>query len=335
MKFKKYHSINQFRDVVKSVQRQADFKGLDDENNAIYENSVKPIIKFKGTVKVHGTNAGITYSPVEGILGQKRNSLLSADNLASHFGFNQFVQVEKSEYFTKVMSQLWEEHCEGDEQMVIFGEWAGSNIQKGVAVAELEKAFYFFDAGVVDQEGNIKWIQGITLPEESKVYNILDFETFEIEIDFNKPELSVDKLIDITTKVEDECPVGKYFGVQGIGEGVVWTSFYKDQKLIMKVKGEKHSVTKVKKLASVDVEKLESIIKFVDYACTENRVLQAIQETSADSRQHTPDVIRWVANDIIKEETDTLLENGLEWKQVAKNVANKTREIFFRELDKF
>ena len=41
-----------------------------------------------------------------------------------------------------------------------------------------------------------------------------------------------------------------------------------------KVKGEKHSSSKVKKLASVDVEKLNSIKDFVDYAVTESRLEQ-------------------------------------------------------------
>lgn len=334
MKFKAYQKIGQFRDVVRGVCQRADFKGLDSEGNAIYEESVKPVITFKGTVKVHGTNAGITYSPSEGLLAQKRGSLLTKDNLTSHFGFNQFVQVEKVDYFTKVMEYLWNDYCNEGDQFVIYGEWAGQRIQANVAVAELEKAFYFFDAGIVHPDGTITWVQDVVLPQEPKVYNITDFQTFELEIDFNSPQKAVDTLIAITEEVERECPVGKHFGVSGVGEGVVWTAFYKGQKLVMKVKGEKHSVSKVKKLTSVDVEKIESIENFAAYACTQNRVLQAIAETGAQKRRDTPKVISWVANDIIKEETDTLLENGLEWKQVARAVANLARDFFFKEIGK-
>ena len=47
---------------------------------------------------------------------------------------------------------------------------------------------------------------------EHKIYNIEDYETYEIEIDFNYPQLAQNKIIEMTIAVEDECPVGKAFG---------------------------------------------------------------------------------------------------------------------------
>jgi hypothetical protein len=41
-------------------------------------------------------------------------------------------------------------------------------------------------------------------------------------------------------------------------------------------------------------------------------------------------LIRWVVNDILKEETDTLVRNGLEPKDVNKYVSVKVREMFFK-----
>jgi hypothetical protein len=43
------------------------------------------------------------------------------------------------------------------------------------------------------------------------------------------------------------------------------------------------------------------------------------------------DVIRWVVNDVIKEEMDTLVENQLEPKEINKYVSSKVREMFFKQ----
>ena len=240
------------------------------------------------------------------------------------------------------MDELWKEFCEEGQQITIFGEWAGDGIQKGIGIAELERAFYIFDCKVRDIETKEDMWIPVTGTYKSKfdfniprVYNIANFPTYKIDIDFEHPKEAQNELIKITEQVEKECPVAKQLGVKDnlTGEGVVWTSFFKGKKLIFKVKGEKHSNTKVKKLASVDPEKLESIKNFVEYACTENRIEQGIKETGATERKDVGNLIRWVANDIIDEESDTLESNGIKWKEVAKGVADKTRKYYFNKLN--
>lgn len=336
MKFNKYHKIRQFRDVIRDINHKAHFVRLDENNNPIYDTSLKkPVLKFKGTIKLHGTNAMITYTPESGIMAGKRSSLLPSDQASAHFQFNGFVMSNK-EYFTELMSQLWEQHCEDGEQITLFGEWAGKGIQKNVGISEIEKSFFVFDCKVRNIETDEdKWIDVSQLSFElENVYNINQFKTFEVDIDFNNPAKIQNKLIELTNEVESECPVAKQLRVKEnlVGEGIVWTAYWRDEKYIFKVKGEKHSSTKVKKLAQVDTEKLESIEKFVEYACTENRIEQGIQESGAKERSDVGNLIRWIANDIIVEETDTLTDNGLVWKDVAKQVATKTRTYFFEKL---
>ena len=171
--------------------------------------------------------------------------------------------------------------------------------------------------------------------EDKRVFNILDFETYSMDVDFNMPQLSQNALAEITTKVEKECPVAKRFGIDnGLGEGVVWSTTYKGKNYRFKVKGQKHSVTKVKKLASVDVEKLNSIKEFVDYAVTENRVNQGVQIIFGSSdnidRKKMGDFLRWVISDITNEEGDTMKENDLSSKDVNKHISFKAREMFFK-----
>ena len=337
MEFKAYHKIRQFKDIVRDIQFKANFKGLDESGEPIYKESKKPILTFSATTKLHGTNAGICYTPEKGIVAQKRSSLLPTDVLTGHFGFNQFVLVEKREFFETLMKSLHSAFCDPEEQITIYGEWAGNGIQKGVGISELPKGFYIFDCKVYNSTTDTqRWLDVSEFGlNESKIFNITTFPTWNLEIDFNQPAMSQNKLVEITEQIEKECPVSKQLGIKdGIGEGAVWTCFWNDEKYIFKVKGEKHSVTKVKKLASVDPEILTSIQKFIDYACTPNRIEQGIQEVNATEKKNMPDLLRWVANDIISEETDTLVANNLEWKQVARECSNRVRQYYFTKLDK-
>lgn len=170
----------------------------------------------------------------------------------------------------------------------------------------------------------------------NQIFFIDQFQTWDIEIDFNKPELIQNELIKITEEIEKECPVGKYFGVSGIGEGAVWDCEYKDNHLQFKIKGEKHSVSKVKTLASVDVEKVESIREFVSNVVTENRLKQGLdylkQMSLEPINKNVGTFIRWCCVDIFKEESDTIISNQLDVKLISKEISNVARKWYFEQI---
>lgn len=59
----KFPSIEQFRNIVSNILRHFNFVGLDESGEAIYDQTLqKPTITFKGTVKLHGTNAGVSFN---------------------------------------------------------------------------------------------------------------------------------------------------------------------------------------------------------------------------------------------------------------------------------
>ena len=217
-----------------------------------------------------------------------------------------------------------------------------SNIQKGVAINGLPKMFVIFAVKIVNGESNY-YLTYDKISEykspENNIYNINDYQTFEIDIDFSKPEEAQNKLVEITNAVEAECPVGKAFGKIGVGEGVVWESYYKGRRYIFKVKGTQHSSSRVKKLAEVDVEKIASIKEFASYVVTENRLNQAIEQVFTcnsiePDKKHTGTFLTWIANDVAKEEMDTLIENGFEPNDVMPHIKEYARKWFFAELDK-
>ena len=125
--------------------------------------------------------------------------------------------------------------------------------------------------------------------------------------------------------------------VSMIGEGIVYKTDTERGTLRMKVKGEKHSSSKVKTLATVNTEKVNSIKEFAEYVVTESRLEQGIEKvfTSVNEQidiKKMGDFLRWITNDVIKEEMDTLKDNGLEPKEVTTAISNVARKWF---LDKW
>lgn len=324
MKFFKYPSIEQFRNIIKAVKSQHDYQGKDEDGESIYQhNSPYPTLDFVGTVKLHGTNAAIVKHKDGNITFQSRERVLTLqyDNAgfaAAMLGCNLDFLFEGIEF---------------KEYIAVYGEWCGGNIQAGIALNQLPKMFVIFGIKI---DGEWKQVPASLHSEEQRIFNIYQFPTYPISIDFNQPELAQNKLIEMTLEVEKECPVGKYFGVSGVGEGIVFTAV-NNHNFKFKSKGEKHSVSKVKTLNSIDVESLQEINEFVDYAVTENRLQQGLDWVKTNISQtpeakHTGDFIRWIVNDVYKEEEDTIVKNKLDVKKINAAIPKKAKEWFFNNI---
>ena len=333
MKHYNFGSIEQFRNICKQIKMEAEYQGKDADGNAIYNpNAPKPVLSFTGTVKLHGTNAAVVYSKEHGLYAQSRERVLSIESDNAGFAF--YVESNR-EYFEKKFAQIMTDDY---DTVVIYGEWAGGNIQKGVGICNVPKKFYpflmkyFKGDELFLQEipygGNDGWLANTSIG----IHPITQFDNFQMYIDFNHPEIIQNDLIRVTEEVEHECPVARHFGFSGIGEGVVWTADWNGKQYRFKVKGEKHSSSKVKTLASVDTDKIESCQKFAEYAVTESRFEQALQAVFPDGNLDVKQIgvlLKWMNTDIIKEEMDTLVANNLEFKEVAKHIADATKKMFF------
>ena len=328
MLFSKYPSIEQFRHFLKDANY---FRNLD--NVDIAKQFEK--IKLVGSVKIHGSNSAIVYDwATNDIYTQSRNRLLSLEE--DNAGFAAYVEANK-EFYSK-------------------------GVQAKVAVSEVDKFFAPFQVKLIDNEEttymcanlafdfinnneDVKFIIDNLYSEEHRCFPISLFEKFEVEVDMSAPEKAQQEIVDMTIRVEDECPVGKYFGVSGVGEDIVFNGFVQydeDDKVkykhfSFKSKGEKHSASKVKTLNPVDVEKIEKINEFVDYAVTEQRLEQGI--SYLQEMQHEVDVqnigvfLKWVVSDVMKEENDTIEANGLDKKMLPKKISEKARKWFFDKLN--
>jgi hypothetical protein len=322
---KKFPSIEQFRNVVRSVREHHDYKGKDENGSPIYVHTEPyPKIIFNGTVKLHGTNAAVVKYP-DRVEYQSRERVLSI--LHDNSGFMMAMSNKNlDDMFGRMATEF-------KDYLAVYGEWCGQGIQKGVAVSELPKMFVVFAVRVDDV-----WVTPNFFVDESQgMYNVNQFQTYSIEIDFNQPELSQNTLADITAKVEYECPIGKHFGVYGIGEGVVWTANYDGEYFQFKVKGEKHSASKVKTLASVDVEAVANLNEFASLVLTDSRLQQGIAFLTENGHRvdqtSTGTYLKWVVGDVFKEESDTIVKNQIDAKKVGGFLSNKAREWYFNYIN--
>ena len=293
-------------------------------NRVLYDIEVESCNNFyANNILVHNSNAGVVRykDGTTKFQSRERELELTADNM----GFMLYMSNVDLDFLFK--------DIEFNDHIAVYGEWAGNGIQKGVAVSELPRMFVIFGWKIDDV-----WVSNITRHNnEYGIWDIRQFPTYQVTVDFNSPELAQNEIVDLTIAVENECPVGKQMGVSGIGEGIVFSTDYNGQRYTFKSKGEKHSVSKVKTLASVDVDELNSINEFVTYALTENRLNQGIDLLKSNgievSEKTTGAFLKWVANDIIKEETDTIVQNGLDVKKITKVVSNKARVWYFDFLN--
>jgi len=333
----KFADVEQFRNVLRNIQHKAQFVGVDSNGDPIMNRlATLPKVKYEGTVKIHGSNMSIR---IEGdkITCQSRNNEIDIVN--DCYGFAKFIAALPIEAINYLKSLF------GDN-VVIFGEEFGKGIQDTVGVSQLDKKWAIFRVQTIsDDEGTSKWItltdKDLTPLNKYNIYSIRQFGVKEIEIDFEHPADDINKMNEWVMEVENECPVAKWFGISGIGEGLVFSSVedeYKSSKYVYKCKGAAHSKSKVTKLATIDTVKLKSIDDFVERYVDEGRCQQAydylLTLNKPIDEKLMGDYLRWLVNDINKEESDTIAANGLTPKDINGAISKQARKWYFGKLNK-
>ncbi|WJJ58597.1 RNA ligase [Klebsiella phage vB_KpnM_NDO71] len=338
----RYPSTAQFRQVIRTMHDKLTFDGIDEEGN-IKRKVLPPeayLIPYIGTVKLHGTNGSVVFHSEDEVVFQSKERVVTVGD--DNNGFAAFMsRKDTAELLSQVKYLCEVNDVEFQFPVEIAGEWAGRGIQKGVAITEVEPFFAIFRVAVGRDEATdtLNWLPptfqfGIGLPD-ARIYSILDFGYWMANIPFNEPELVQNDLAELTREVENKCPAGKFFGVEGIGEGIVWSpkdpELSKISGLWFKVKGDKHSVSKVKTLAAIDPERLASMREFVEYAVTEARLEQGVSEVGLDQTK-IGEFIGWINRDINKEEGDVLEASSMTMKDVGKFISNKARAWYMTRL---
>lgn len=336
----KFPKIGQFKDIYTFMKRVAQFQGLDGDGRPIYDENLRPSAKIEvlGTVKLHGTNAGLYQEvPAGEVIPMKRSGPFKG---FGHFGFGEFV-VRHQEAIQKAFATLRENWSEcRDKSIAVYGEWAGEGIQKSVGISQFPKNFYSFAVAYTSTGGEdgqsylpLKALEDFSFKPARR---ITEFTTFRETIDFAEPEKAIAVFNNLTDKVEASCPVSSALGKENmIGEGIVWSTLGYSTRF--KTKGEKHSAGGGKKKASIDPILAATIDKWVTSVVTPDRLHQCYSVLSAEGPLEKKDIgkfVKWMLNDIETEEGDGVAASGLTWKKVAGEISRRSAQWVKSEIEK-
>lgn len=334
-----FESIESFRHLVDKMKRHADYHNM----------FTLPTVAYRGTVKLHGTNAGIevdTKSKSVSPQGRNRKLAIESDN----FGFAAFAyNSNRVDIMLDIANTL------NAENVIFYGEWIGTGIQKGVGISTIPRQFVIFSA-VDCSDGKDEYlainvidsiIGPVTLERMNKygIYLISQVPTYDLVIDFNNLEPAVTEIERLTLAVEDACPWAAMHGVEGVGEGIVWvpvggSMVAGDSKWWFKSKGLKHKATTKGEKARLELapEVRDSLSALVSDILPEWRLEQgfsALRESGkVVDRTSIGDYIKWIHKDILKEEVDRITANNVEWKAIVGLVSTRAKNYYLENIDK-
>lgn len=299
-----------------------------------------PTVQLQGTVKVHGTNAGVTVARDGDVYCQSRTRMLSIQS--DNAGFCAFA--EENPYFTTAAQSILNSYTEHD-YATFYGEWCGGNIQTGVGVSGMEKVFILFNVALrQDPTSPPLYIPSEywTSDHSNNVYDINEFTTYNYSLDMSSQE-SWDALETLTLEVEENCPVAAVLNPDSsckIGEGIVWTGEHKGTFVKFKAKGTKHQrgggkPRKVSIGGGFTEVQVAAAKEFMEVAITTDRLLQGIEYMKGENLEITPkntgQFLKWFANDVLKETTAELAQLSkldVTWKQLCKQVNREALNFY-------
>lgn len=325
MSFTSWPEIESFHNVRKHMKAYPDLLKGDS------------LVVYRPKVKLHGTNAGVRCYPDGRVVAQSRSKDLTVDD--DNAGFAKWVASNEGRFRRLA-----------ERNIVIFGEWCGKGIQKGVAISQVDRVFAVFaakymetDTLVIEPNDLAMMVSGIpgvhVLPWFGQT-TLCKFPIYWL----CEPE-SLQQIASIINgrveEVEAEDPwVKETFGVSGTGEGLVFypvspshLGFENFTNLCFKAKGEKHKNVATAKPAQLDAETASSAEAFAEMVVTEARLMQGAQmgDSCLYDMKHIGTFIQWILADVKKETQDELDASGLTFKQVTKAVTDRARRWYIEK----
>ena len=83
--------------------------------------ATQPTLHFSATTKLHGTNAGISYNPTDGIWYQSRKNIITPEKDNAGFAF--FAEAGR-DFWMRIFEYLQKDNY----TTTIFGEWCGKQL---------------------------------------------------------------------------------------------------------------------------------------------------------------------------------------------------------------
>lgn len=300
-----------------------------------YKKIPLPVQRFRGTPKLHGTNAGVLMSlRTKEIYAVSREQILS-DQLPLG-GF--YAHFKENENFYRIYLEAMADslpHSENATHVGVWGEWVGAGVQalfNKAAISKIPKTHILLRGAFITDRGEKEslkewfhrinhefWINAVDdlLP---CARHIFEFPCLEVEVDFTKPDAIQNELVVYTQAYEKECPVAATYGIIGVGEGIVWHNVpdggdWPD--ISFKVKGQEHSKSHVRPLDAKNQDKVEAINRFVTEAASPMRMSEIAQKMKDNGHELTYEnrnvFVGRVCKDIHDEEAWKLENTDIGW----------------------
>jgi len=314
-----FPKIPSLRNLIGSMSREEGFESAG-------------MMTFVGRPKIHGTNAGITLTPSGQLLPQSRNRALTLGN--DNMKFASWVKQNEEELGSTlyhgllgpVLPLAWPQ----DESITVWGEWAGPGVQRGVAVSRLSHRMFFPFAYKVGEEK----LRPTRAFEHELMHSVEFFgaETVRFNPATNEGlQEAVDRIQELTDAYEAKCPVAAHFGIEGMGEGLVWWDHHNHW--LFKSKGEKHQQVRKPLPTPPDPEEAGRALAFAERVVTPARMEGAyswLKEMNHPLDQtSTGALIRYVLEDVRAECIEEFKEAQASWKLCGGQISRLVRQYFF------
>lgn len=303
-----------------------------------------PVVSYRAKIKLHGTNSAIQCHSNGRVVAQSRTRDISVED--DNRGFAKWVKDNEVK---------WQDNKDNARSdVIIYGEWIGNNIQKGVAVSQIpNKSFAVFAARALEKGLPLKdhiYVDPDILQEMvADIPNayVIPWYNDGIQIDWSKSSDDLNKDIEVINQwvaaIEANDPwVEAVFNIKGMGEGLVFypmsdehIGYESFKNLCFKAKGEKHKNIKSAKPAQAETPTAEGVIQFVDMVLTNARLEQGVTAVAGSlsfDMKLLGNFIKWIMADVEKETKDELVASNLEWKQVQKEISNRARLWYIEQF---
>lgn len=303
------------------------------------------VVEYRAKVKLHGTNAGVLATPSGKVQAFSRTSVITPD--CDNAGFAKWLE-ERKELFAQIAKAK-------NREFVVYGEWCGPGVQKGVACSQIpERVFAVFAVRFVDGDKQeyenepcelASFVDGVPGAYVIPWYRDAESVFVDYRLDAEALGPVLEKINGWVAEIEGCDPwIKATFNVEGTGEGLVFypcrphgTTYEDFSNVCFKAKGEKHRVIAHSKPVQADATVVASAKAFAELVLPEARLVQgAGNAQTRDGRMcYDPrdlgNFIAWINKDVNKECQAELEAAGLTWKDAGKEVTAYARRWFLEK----
>ncbi len=292
-------------------------------------------------MKLHGTFAGVKYNKTtKELTALSKGSKLTIAKDNAQFAF--FVESHRNYLidYMRVIPGDWEE-------IMLTGEFAGPRIQKGTGINLIpERTFFMFGMKFKRPDSDDwEWAQKPevilrVIANDKNIRSIFEFMTYDLVIDFAKPEEGLLHIDAIRDSIDTQCPVAHALGFEGVGEGVVFVGYHNDNRYVFKHKGESHETASKGRRKKEEDPEAEKKAELADKLTPVWRLEQMYAETfdtlngGHGEMKGLGVVIKAVIQDVIKEEMETFKETKYTIKDVQKYISAIARDFVKAEIER-